>query len=396
MNLRLMFLVVFFSAGSVAGAQELIINGDFEQENICIEYEQTCSPVAWRNTAHLPFGYQRQPIKGFNGEHYLPMVVEDVGVNNFRTYWQTRLKCALEKGVKYRITFYANALGASFIPENLGLYFSNNEVKQRRVWPIQVNPSVTISQRQVTSIKKSDWVKVELAYTATGDERFLALGNFRTDNEMQRHRRPRSQKVTYCVDGLSVQKAGQVPDAVHSANAADGRTGGDAGNAADCQPSDEVRAWVEVRLRHTPGMNDESLVRRPAPVELVEKDTTVTVAREVKRIDTLVLEDVLFKFDSGSLTLAAEQVLDTIVNKLRRFPYKSIRVEGHTDSLGTDTYNLDLSSRRARSVMQYFLLKGINTNVITSEGKGEQFPVTTNKTAQGRQRNRRVEILLEY
>lgn len=350
-------------------AQELVVNGNFEHENICIEYNQTCSPEGWRNTAYLPFGYQKQPIAGHEGVHYLPMVVEDVGVPNFRTYWQTVLRCPLEKGANYRITFYASALGAQFIPSNLGLHFSMAEARQRRVWPLMIKPSVQVKEKDIARIKKSDWVKVEIDYTATGNEQFLILGNFFNDDEMTRHRKPKSQKVTYCVDELSVKKMG---------------------DSTSCEPSTAVQQWLAGRLRHTPNPYEEPIVKKPPPA--APKAPPVAEPR----IDTLVLEDVLFKFDSGSLTPAAHLVLDTIVAKLQRRPYKKIRVEGHTDSLGTESYNLDLSGRRANSVMQYFIMKGMDTNLIHAEGKGELHPVATNRSDEGRRRNRRVEILVEY
>ena len=351
-------------------AQELVVNGNFEHENICIEYNQTCSPDGWRNTAFLPFGYQRQPIAGHEGVHYLPMVVEDIGVPNFRTYWQTMLKCSMEKGATYKISFYASSLGAAFIPGNLALLFSPVEITQRRVWPIMVKPSVQVTAKNVTTFKKSDWVKVDLEYVANGNEQFLALGNFLTDEEMTRHRKPKSQKVTYCVDELSVMKAG---------------------DSVSCQPSYKVQEWLAGRLRHTPVYEEPAIVKK-TPVVTKPKPEPV----KETRIDTLVLQDVLFKFDSGSLTPAASVILDTIVAKLQQRTFKRIRVEGHTDSLGTDAYNLDLSGRRANSVMQYFIKKGMDTQLLAAEGKGETQPVATNQSDEGRRRNRRVEILVEY
>ena len=350
-------------------AQELVTNGSFEQENTCIEYDQTCSPEGWRNTAFLPFGYQRQPIAGHDGVHYLPMVVEDVGVSNFRTYWQTMLRCPMQKGVSYKISFYANALGAKFNPVNLGLLFKEKEVTQRRVWPILFKPSVQLTARDVTANKKSEWVKIDVEYVANGNEQFLVVGNFLTDDEMTRHRKPRSQKVTYCVDELSVKGPR---------------------DTADCEPSYQVQEWLAGRLRHTPVYGEPPVVKAPPVVQKPEP------VKEEPHIDTLVLQDVLFRFDSGSLTPEASHVLDTIVTRLQKRPYKKIRVEGHTDSLGTDAYNMDLSGRRANSVMQYFIKKGMDTNLIEAEGKGEGRPVATNRSDEGRRRNRRVEILVEY
>jgi OOP family OmpA-OmpF porin len=65
---------------------------------------------------------------------------------------------------------------------------------------------------------------------------------------------------------------------------------------------------------------------------------------------------------------------------------------GHTDSVGTDAYNEKLAVRRAESVKAYLLSKGLDSNRVYTEGKGEKQPVADNKTAEGRAKNRRVEI----
>jgi OOP family OmpA-OmpF porin len=65
---------------------------------------------------------------------------------------------------------------------------------------------------------------------------------------------------------------------------------------------------------------------------------------------------------------------------------------GHTDSIGTDEYNQKLSVRRAESVKAYLVSKGVEQNRVYTEGKGKKQPVATNKTKEGRQKNRRVEI----
>ena len=67
-------------------------------------------------------------------------------------------------------------------------------------------------------------------------------------------------------------------------------------------------------------------------------------------------------------------------------------ISGHTDSIGTDAYNQKLSERRAAAVKDYLVSKGIASSKITTIGKGETQPVATNKTKEGRQKNRRVDI----
>ena len=84
--------------------------------------------------------------------------------------------------------------------------------------------------------------------------------------------------------------------------------------------------------------------------------------------------------------------LDDLVSKMSGINLEVIIAVGHTDSVGTDAYNQKLSVRRAEAVKSYLVSKGIEKNRVYTEGKGEKQPVADNKTAEGRAKNRRVEI----
>ena len=84
--------------------------------------------------------------------------------------------------------------------------------------------------------------------------------------------------------------------------------------------------------------------------------------------------------------------LDDLVSKMSGINLEVIIAVGHTDSIGTDAYNQKLSVRRAEAVKTYLVGKGVEKNRVYTEGKGEKQPVADNKTAEGRAKNRRVEI----
>ena len=102
--------------------------------------------------------------------------------------------------------------------------------------------------------------------------------------------------------------------------------------------------------------------------------------------------DALFDFDKSVLRPDGRKSIDDALAKLRGVDVEMVIATGHTDSVGSDAYNQKLSERRAAAVKDYLVSKGIPAAKITTIGKGESQPVATNKTAEGRQKNRRVDI----
>ena len=102
--------------------------------------------------------------------------------------------------------------------------------------------------------------------------------------------------------------------------------------------------------------------------------------------------DAFFDFDKSVLKPEGKAKLDDLAGKIKSINLEVIIAVGHTDSVGTDAYNQKLSVRRAEAVKAYLVTKGIEKNRVYTEGKGEKQPVADNKTAQGRAKNRRVEI----
>ena len=102
--------------------------------------------------------------------------------------------------------------------------------------------------------------------------------------------------------------------------------------------------------------------------------------------------DAFFDFDKATLKPAGKAKLDDLVGKVKGINLEVIIAVGHTDNVGSDVYNQKLSVKRAESVKAYLVSKGIEKNRIYTEGKGEKQPVADNKTTEGRNKNRRVEI----
>ena len=102
--------------------------------------------------------------------------------------------------------------------------------------------------------------------------------------------------------------------------------------------------------------------------------------------------DAFFDFDKSVIKPEGKAKLDDLIGKIQGINLEVIIAVGHTDSVGSDTYNQKLSIRRSEAVKAYLVSKGIEKNRVYTEGKGEKQPVADNKTAEGRAKNRRVEI----
>ena len=116
-------------------------------------------------------------------------------------------------------------------------------------------------------------------------------------------------------------------------------------------------------------------------------------ARQTERGMVVTLGDVLFETGKADLRSGARTNLDKLAQFLREYEDRTIRIEGHTDSTGSDAINRRLSQQRADSVRDYLVSSGINGSRITAVGRSKDYPVADNSTAAGRQQNRRVEII---
>ena len=115
--------------------------------------------------------------------------------------------------------------------------------------------------------------------------------------------------------------------------------------------------------------------------------------KKTERGLVLTLGDVLFDTNQSTLKASAYGTLDRLAMALRENSGRKVTIEGHTDNVGSDATNQGLSERRAQSVQMALTQRGVSRDQTTAIGKGENFPVGSNDDANGRQSNRRVELI---
>jgi outer membrane protein OmpA-like peptidoglycan-associated protein len=126
--------------------------------------------------------------------------------------------------------------------------------------------------------------------------------------------------------------------------------------------------------------------------EVLAKSEATAVTREGNLLSVTFRGDVTFDTNSAELRSGLYNEINRVAGVLNQYPDTLIRVEGHTDSKGSDEYNMDLSKRRANNVKTLLVMRGVAENRIEVAGYGKTMPVATNDTEAGRQKNRRVEI----
>jgi len=158
--------------------------------------------------------------------------------------------------------------------------------------------------------------------------------------------------------------------------------------AAEAEKAKQAAAQSE-QLRQDAEKEKQELRGR-----LLQQLNTILATRDTARGLIANMSDVLFKSGSFELLPGARERLAKISGIVLAYPSLHLEVEGHTDSVGSDEYNQELSERRAQAVRDYLVQEGIASRAITARGLGKNAPVAANETPEGRQQNRRVELVL--
>ncbi len=261
--------------------------------------------------------------------------------DNQRGFISSRLISALDSNQVYYFEMYVQ-LGffSTYATDKLNVYFTKDSVG---LWEKQKISTKIISEIGgkigVLTLQKSDksmiiereWTLISGFYTAKGGEQFVTIGNLDLNDKTPKTKIMKSETT------------------------------------------DTMAFYF---------MDDVSLIKYDGGFE------------SAKTGKPMVLNNILFETDKAELLPESFVVLNTLLIHLNNYPKTKIEISGHTDNTGNEEHNQTLSSNRAKSVVDYLCSKGINKDRLTFKGFGSSKPIADNITEQGKEKNRRVEIMV--
>ncbi len=273
--------------------------------------------------------------------------------DDYREYLQAELSHTLKKGKKYKVSFYVSlAERSDFAIKEFGVLFSKNllhfpirkELSKMHLYKDRENKYnlIEIGYSNFYS-DTQDWILVHTEFKAKGTENFINIGNFKNNKRTRLFKTKRNAKqgAYYYIDMVLLESA--------------------------------------------------------EPTDFVEKPLAITANSGIDTFEldkTHVFENVLFDFDDFNLLETAKKEVQRIYDYLKEDTSLLIAIEGHTDSIGSEVYNMSLSNKRAQAVANYLMQLGLLDNRIVSQGNGGLRPIASNASEEGRRQNRRVEFTI--
>lgn len=288
---------------------------------------------------------------------------------DYREYLQTQLREPLREGEMYRVSFYVSlseysagavaTIGALFTGERVGdtvrSVLMDKTVRELAPGISQTvasyfEPQVVNDYERVLTDTKG-WMQISGVFTAKGGEQYMTIGNFY----------PASQSNVVDLDSLTYL----LPGAYYYIDDV-------SVTCLGCKETTHDSAEVDVE-------------EPPAGVELYAGDTLQVGS-------TIVLQNIFFDYDKSVLLQQSYNELQKLLAILAKYPAMKIEIRGHTDGHGSADYNQRLSENRAKAVVDYLVMKGVDVKRLYYKGFGKSMPIDSNATEEGRAHNRRVEF----
>ncbi|HTI10856.1 MAG TPA: OmpA family protein [Puia sp.] len=367
--------------------QNLVPNPSFEDVNTCAEYGQPCSPSAWFYLSRrLTTGYFPR-FPSATGSRHLQLVAVSRETGN-RQYWETMLLCPLQAGERYAVSLKIASPGSktelSTISPNLrdiGLWFTDRFVFVQGDSILQPRSYLSFTGASTRDLKNG-WFEIKKEFVPTSNSTILIVGNFiRTANaDIIEQRSWSNPTIDILVDDISITRIKgtnctsypKTKDSLYSITR----------RHSDHHPGDPDSVLADIPPNNAPPIKDSLF--GPEPRRGIEPPK---LPRPRPVTDTIVIHNIQFDFDK--YLVQNPDTLQRYRRLLTRPGIKKIQVVGFTDDTGSETYNQDLSQKRAREVARLLSSKfDIPPALIEAEGRG------ISRTYPTKDLNRRVEIYI--
>ena len=267
----------------------------------------------------------------------------------------------------------------------------------------RANPQVTTFAAGELQDAVATYERAEVVFRKEGDSEevrhlgYLARQRAAIAQETARMRYAEQAIATATAERERVRlaaRAGEAEGATRSAQVAEMRADSARRAAQDAERA-AMAAQQQAQISQQSALSAQEQARAAVQRNaILETELRELAATKSDRGLVVTLNDVLF--DSGSATLrpGGMRVVARLAEFLREYPERTLAIEGFTDSVGSDSFNQELSERRAAAVRVALIESGIGGSRVYVRGYGKAFPVASNDTSEGRQRNRRVEVVI--
>jgi outer membrane protein OmpA-like peptidoglycan-associated protein len=378
-----LLIINLFLHENIFAQNNLLLNGDFEDINTCTEYNAECGVEAWFYLRDV----KAQMLENENnlswvGNNSFALFFNWTGYTGFAPLIGTILPCRLQKNSSY--TFK----GLIAIRINDRLVFKPGVVLGQKFYVPKRSFSNTMHPDSILEIKpvpNTAFYEFEFSFIATGEEKYLTFGSFIHEDTVAGKKNPiGTQVVTVTLDNFQLLPA-------------------DKNEIACADLAKNKEKIYNYNFRHKE-MDYSLFGKGELPLKFDEADsnyiTNIEISRQPEKktakADTLKLGEVFFDFNKAKLKPEAFTMMATFFRSNKPGQtIDSIYIEGHTDSIGTDTRNFQLSMQRCESVRSWLLQNSIlPAGQIQIHPFGKTKPIATNSTPQGRALNRRVEMII--
>lgn len=321
--------------------------------------------------------------------------------NELREYLQGTLTKSLTVGQKYYVSYWVHfhCEGSN----NLGVAFGKTPLSTDSVFRLPLKPNV-INSSIINYSNSEVWQEVRDSFIAREPYKYFIIGNFFSNKETQ----VQSNKYHYhkaYLDEIKVEEANdsKMPSRAFdvvvdnetiasNSNVKNNNQKNIEQNAASTTPSVNAPISIEKSNNNTSVVNNSASVSTPIASKPATATPSASSIPNAVKGEVLVLDKVLFQFNSATLESTSSAQLNKLVAYLQRNPAMKILVKGHTSIEGSEEYNQKLSENRSKSVVDYLISKNIGRERLTFKGFGKSQPINTNGSEESRQQNRRVEF----